>query len=120
MQDELVEAVARALVPVTLGAQEDMYGRDLPDATYDGLTPDWQAAYRGYARAAIAAVVEALREPSEAMMQAGYDATAQGYVFPSPYEIDTDDRAAFDKMGAAIWQAMLSAFLQPEQPVRSE
>lgn len=56
MTDELVEIAARALVPVASGTQEDMYGRDLPDKQFDDLTPDWQEAFRRYARAVLAAV----------------------------------------------------------------
>lgn len=51
-----VERVARAIVPILSGSQEDKWGRDLPDLQYDNLTPDWQQRYREYAQAAIAAM----------------------------------------------------------------
>lgn len=60
MTDELVEIAARALVPVASGTQEDMYGRDLPDKQFDDLTPDWQEAFRRYARTVLAAVTPAI------------------------------------------------------------
>ena len=51
--DDLVERVARALVPHLCGSQEDQHGRDLPDKQYDDLPPDWQDAHRRYAQATI-------------------------------------------------------------------
>jgi hypothetical protein len=63
----VVERVARALVPVMTGSQEDQLGRDLPDKQFSDLPPDWQDAYRRYAKAALSAIpvsgeVERLRE----------------------------------------------------------
>lgn len=51
--DDLVDRIARALVPLLCGSQEDQHGRDLPDKQYDDLSPDWQEAHRGYAMVAI-------------------------------------------------------------------
>lgn len=39
---------------------------DLPDHTWDEIDPQWQAKYRGWARLAI----EAMREPTDAMLDA--------------------------------------------------
>ena len=51
--DDLVDRIARALVPLLCGSQEDQHGRDLPDKQYDDLPPDWQDAHRRYAQATI-------------------------------------------------------------------
>lgn len=51
-----VERVARALVPVLCGSQEDQWGCPLPDKQFDDLSPDWQERHRDYARAALAAM----------------------------------------------------------------
>jgi hypothetical protein len=62
--DAMVERVARAIVPVMCGDREDEHGNDLPPMQFDDLTADWQEAYRGYARAAIAALTP-LPNPSQ-------------------------------------------------------
>ena len=63
---EMVERVARALVPVLSGGQEDVCGRPLPSAQFDDLNADWQARYLEYALVAIMA----MRDPTEAMVEA--------------------------------------------------
>lgn len=51
-----VERVARALVPILSGSQEDDWGNALPDMQFDDLTPAWQARHLEYATAALAAM----------------------------------------------------------------
>lgn len=63
----MIERVAGALLTQMLSGQEDWRGRNRPDKQLDDLPLDWQEVYREYARAAI----EAMREPTSAMLDAG-------------------------------------------------
>lgn len=58
INEEMVEAGARAMAPMMEGSQEDMVGRGLPDKRFDELTPDWQERYREYARACLTAALK--------------------------------------------------------------
>lgn len=56
LSDEVVEMSARAMTPLLCGGQEDEFGRDLPNKQWEDVTPDWQNAFRAYARAALSSI----------------------------------------------------------------
>lgn len=78
---DLIERVARALAIV--------------DPDQEGLTYD-PRLYEGLARAAIAEVLDAMGEPSEAMIEAGFRARSNDMTMA--------------ESAAATWQAMLAQF----------
>ena len=91
-KETLREAVARAMA-----ASKGLEWDERAKGTFGYANPDfWLAA----ADAAIAAMFERLRTPSEGMQDAGYDCLW-----------DEDHRLPRESMNS-IWQAMLTAFQQ--------
>ena len=70
---DLREEVARALVPVMYGGNEDENGRDLPPMQFDGLPPDWQEAFKKYADTIIPIVLKRAAEIARAHVSACQD-----------------------------------------------
>jgi len=70
MTDSMIETVARAAYERMIEGIKTMHpipGQEFPDEKWDGLAPELQQHWRDIARAAIAA----MREPTEAMLEAG-------------------------------------------------
>jgi hypothetical protein len=82
----LVEKVARAMFEAATGSGY---------APFEDQPPDTQGRFQAQARAALAAVREALREPTPEMKQSGTNALA-GWVAPTMH-------------AAEAWRAMLAA-----------
>lgn len=82
MAETMIERVARAI----LAGHDWTQNSERQENGWDSVPPDWQEAYRSMARAAI----EAMMEPTEAMLEAGP---------PEPY------------MDAAVWSKMIDAAL---------
>lgn len=98
---ELVDKVAEAIY--------DAAPQPFSAPPWAALRPDLRAAYRRKARAALALVVEALREPTLVMREAGETAIEDG-IDSTTDSYGSHDLIYKDVCALAAWEAMLAAF----------